>query len=54
MFDENSILYTGMMVLYENSNIIEVYIKEKIVDNFGAGTWNDGNVLWVFKMLQVH
>jgi hypothetical protein len=45
MFDENSILYTGMMVLYENSNIIEVYIKEKNIDNFGAGTWNDGNAV---------
>ena len=45
MFDENSILYTGMMVLYENSNIIEVYIKEKNIDNFGAGTWNDGNAI---------
>jgi len=45
MFDENSILYTGMMVLYENSNIIEVYIQEKNIDNFGAGTWNDGNAV---------
>lgn len=45
MFDENSILYSGMMVLYENSNIIEVYIKEKNIDNFGAGTWNDGNAI---------
>ncbi|WP_445715288.1 GEVED domain-containing protein [Flavobacterium sp.] len=45
MFDENSILYTGMMVLYENSNIIEVYIQEKNIDNFGAGTWNDGNAI---------
>jgi hypothetical protein len=45
MFDENSILYSGMMVLYENSNIIEVYIKEKNIDNFGAGTWNDGNAV---------
>jgi hypothetical protein len=45
MFSENSILYTGMMVLYENSNVIEVYIKEKNIDNFGAGTWNDGNAI---------
>lgn len=45
MFDENVILYTGMMVLYENSNIIEVYIQEKNIDNFGAGTWNDGNAI---------
>ncbi|VXC40067.1 conserved exported hypothetical protein [Flavobacterium sp. 9AF] len=45
MYDENSILYTGMMVLYENTNVIEVYIKEKNIDNFGAGTWNDGNAV---------
>ncbi|MEW5675007.1 T9SS sorting signal type C domain-containing protein [Flavobacterium enshiense] len=41
MFDDNSILYTGMMVLYENTNVIEVYIKEKRVD----GTWNGGNAI---------
>ncbi|WP_130736398.1 GEVED domain-containing protein [Flavobacterium sp. J27] len=45
MYDENSILYTGMMVLYENTNVIEVYIQEKNIDNFGAGTWNDGNAV---------
>lgn len=41
MFSNNSILYTGMMVLYENTNVIEVYIKEKSVD----GTWNGGNAI---------
>ncbi|MGX7666982.1 GEVED domain-containing protein [Flavobacterium pedocola] len=41
MFSDNSILYTGMMVLYENTNIIEVYIKEKRID----GTWNGGNAI---------
>jgi len=35
----NSMLYTGMMVLYENTNIIEVYIKEKNV----WFIWNSGN-----------
>ncbi len=35
----NSILYTGMIVLYENTNIIDVYIKNKSV----CSTWNDGN-----------
>ncbi len=35
----NSILYTGMIVLYENTNIIEVYIKEKNL----CSTWNGGN-----------
>ena len=37
----NSILYTGMMVLYENTNIIEVYIKEKNV----CASWNSGNAI---------
>jgi len=37
----NTQLYTGMIVLYENTNIIEVYIKEKNV----CGTWNNGNAL---------
>lgn len=37
----NSILYTGMMVLYENTNIIEVYIKQKNV----CASWNGGNAI---------
>lgn len=37
----NSKYYTGMMVLYENTNIIEVYIKEKN----NCGGWNDGNAI---------
>lgn len=37
----NSQLYTGMIVLYENTNIIEVYIKEKNV----CASWNDGNAV---------
>ncbi len=37
----NSILYTGMIVLYEDTNVIEVYIKEKNV----CSTWNDGNAI---------
>lgn len=37
----NSITYTGMMVLYEDSNVIEVYIKEKNV----CATWNGGNAV---------
>jgi hypothetical protein len=41
MFSNNTILYTGMMVLYENSNVIEVYVKNKQVD----GTWNGGNAI---------
>jgi len=37
----NSILYTGMMVLYENTNIIEVYVQEKNT----CSTWNGGNAI---------
>ena len=37
----SSSLYTGMIVLYENTNVIEVYIKEKNV----CSTWNDGNAI---------
>lgn len=37
----NSQLYTGMIVLYENTNVIEVYVKEKNV----CATWNDGNAV---------
>jgi len=37
----NSILYTGMIVLYENTNVIEVYIKDKSV----CSTWNSGNAI---------
>ena len=45
MFSDNSILYTGMMVLYEDSNIIEVYIKEKNIDNNNVFPWNSGNAI---------
>lgn len=37
----NAQLYTGMIVLYENTNIIEVYIEEKNV----CATWNSGNAI---------
>ncbi|WP_256371351.1 GEVED domain-containing protein, partial [Flavobacterium sp. H122] len=39
--DCNSLLYTGMMVLYENTNIIEVYIKNKET----CSEWNNGNAI---------
>ncbi|MDC3388833.1 hypothetical protein OAX11_04925, partial [Flavobacteriaceae bacterium] len=42
MYFTNSKLYTGMMVLYENTNIIEVYIEEKNLDGIG---WNDLNAI---------
>ncbi|MEZ4852771.1 GEVED domain-containing protein [Flavobacterium sp.] len=35
----NSQLYTGMIVLYENTNVIEVYIQQRNA----CSTWNDGN-----------
>ncbi|MFN7014298.1 MAG: hypothetical protein ACK4ON_08530, partial [Bacteroidia bacterium] len=37
----NSQLYTGMIVLYENTNVIEVYIEEKNV----CASWNGGNAV---------
>ena len=40
--------YTGMMVLYENTNIIEVYIQKKRITtytNFSGGIWNGGNAI---------
>ncbi len=39
MYDDNALLYTGMIVFYEDTNIIEVYVKEKRTLN----AWNDGN-----------
>ncbi|MDB9960841.1 fibronectin type III domain-containing protein [Oceanihabitans sp.] len=41
MFSDGTILYTGMIVLHETSNIVEVFIEEKRID----GTWNSGNAL---------
>lgn len=40
-FSCNSVYYTGMIVLYENSNVIEVYVKEKNI----CSTWNGGNAI---------
>ena len=37
----NSSFYTGMIVLYENTNVIDVFIKEKNV----CATWNNGNAI---------
>ena len=45
MFSENTLLYTGMIVLYENTNVIEVYIEEKNIDNFDSSPWNGGNAI---------
>jgi hypothetical protein len=46
MYADNSILYSGMIVLYENSNVIEVYVEEKNTDGYSGSygdTWNFGN-----------
>lgn len=46
MYYTNSRLYTGMIVLYETTNIVEVYIKEKRLDPSGTNTyWNNGNAV---------
>jgi hypothetical protein len=45
MFSNNAILYSGMIVLYENSNIIEIYVKEKKIDNYNVNPWNGGNAI---------
>lgn len=37
----SSSYYTGMIVLYENSNVIEVYVKEKNI----CSSWNGGNAI---------
>ncbi len=37
----NSSLYTGMIVLYENTNVIDVYVKTKT----SCDTWNGGNAI---------
>lgn len=37
----NAQKYTGMIVLYENTNIVDVYIKEKRV----CAAWNNGNAI---------
>ncbi|RCU57829.1 GEVED domain-containing protein [Oceanihabitans sediminis] len=45
MFSDNSILYTGMIVLHETTNIIEVFIQEKRIDNNNISPWNNGNAI---------
>jgi hypothetical protein len=45
MFSDNSILYSGMIVLYESTNIVEVYIEEKRIDNNNVSPWNNGNAI---------
>ncbi|MGJ8590926.1 MAG: GEVED domain-containing protein [Aquaticitalea sp.] len=45
MFGDSTRLYTGMIVLHETTNIIEVFIKEKRIENGNVNPWNDGNAL---------
>ncbi len=41
MFSCTTQLYSGMIVLYENTNVIDIYIKEKNV----CSGWNSGNAI---------
>ena len=41
MYSCNAQLYSGMMVLYENTNVIDVYVQTKNV----CGSWNSGNAV---------
>ncbi|GAA0749084.1 T9SS sorting signal type C domain-containing protein [Gaetbulibacter jejuensis] len=46
MYNDTSTLYTGMIVLYEDTNVIEVYVEEKNMDAYDSGyadIWNFGN-----------
>ncbi|MFD2542212.1 GEVED domain-containing protein [Lacinutrix gracilariae] len=45
MFGDASRLYTGMIVLHETTNIIEVFIEEKRIENGDINPWNDGNAI---------
>lgn len=45
MYGDPTRLYTGMIVLHETTNIIEVFIKEKRIENGNVNPWNGGNAL---------
>ena len=45
MYSDATRLYSGMIVLYETTNIIEVYIEEKRIENGNVSPWNDGNAI---------
>lgn len=45
LFGDNTKLYTGMMVLYENTNVIEVYIKSKPLDDTDGSPFNGNNAI---------
>ncbi|WP_040248291.1 GEVED domain-containing protein [Psychroserpens mesophilus] len=45
MYSDASRLYSGLIVLYETTNIIEVYIEEKRIENGDVNPWNGGNAI---------
>src|SRR5690606_2936235 len=45
MFSDSTRFYTGMIVLHETTNIIEVFIEEKRIENGNVSPWNDGNAI---------
>ncbi|PNQ73821.1 hypothetical protein C1T31_05680 [Hanstruepera neustonica] len=45
MFGDSSRTYTGMIVLHETTNIIEVFIEQKLIENGNVSPWNDGNAI---------
>ncbi|WP_456437899.1 T9SS sorting signal type C domain-containing protein [Psychroserpens sp.] len=43
---DNSKRHTAMAILYEDTNIIEILIEEKVIDDFNfTDFWNDGNAI---------
>jgi len=45
LFSDNTRLFTGKTVLYETTNIIEIYILSKEIENGNVGPWNGGNAI---------
>ncbi|MFD2824416.1 T9SS type A sorting domain-containing protein [Lacinutrix iliipiscaria] len=45
MFGDSSRVFTGKTVLYETTNVIEIYIHEKRIENGNVGPWNSGNAI---------
>ncbi|UPS91906.1 GEVED domain-containing protein [Bizionia sp. M204] len=45
MFGDASRLHTAMIVLHETTNIIEVFIEEKRIENGNNSPWNGGNAI---------
>lgn len=45
MYGDATRFYTGMIILHETTNIIEVFIEEKRIENGDVLPWNDGNAI---------